>query len=61
MFGFSPWGLARGSHDVVILLFTLVDLLEVASYSDDPMRTEHLEPQVGVVGDNYELHVSWSS
>ena len=35
--------------------------LEVASYSDDPMRAEHLELQVGVVGDNYELGIAWST
>ena len=30
-------------------------LLEVASYSDDSMRTGHLELQVGVVRDGHEL------
>ena len=36
-------------------------LLEVASYSDDFMRTEHLELRVGVFGDDHEHGVAWSA
>jgi hypothetical protein len=32
--------LAHGYRDVVIFLFAEVGLLEVASYSNDPVRTE---------------------
>ena len=59
MFRFSPWGLARGCHDVIIFPFIEVGLLEVASYSDDSMRTGQLELQVGVVRDIHELSVAW--
>ena len=53
--------MARGCHDVIIFLFIEVGLLEVASYSDDSVRTRHLELQVGVVGDDHELGVAWSA
>ena len=61
MFEFSPHGLARDYHDVVIFVFMEVGLLEVTSYSDDYVRTRHLEFQVGVVGDGHELDVGWSA
>jgi hypothetical protein len=53
--------LAHGCHDVIIFLFTEVGLLEVASYSDDPMRIGHLELQAGVVGDGHEFGVAGST
>ena len=59
MFGCNPRGLACGCCDVVIFPFIEVGLLEVASYSDDSMRTRHLEHQVSVVGDGHELGVAW--
>ena len=61
MFRFSPQGLACGCCDVMVFSFTEVGLLEVTSYSDDFVRTEHLELQIGVVGDGHELGVTWSS
>ena len=61
MFGFNLQGLACGYGDVVIFPFIEVGLLEVASYTDDSMRTGHLELYVGVVGDGHELGVAWSA
>ena len=60
MSGSGPRGLAHDSRDVVIFQLTEVGLLEVASYSDDSMRSKHLELQVGIVGDGHELGVAWS-
>ena len=61
VFWSSPRGLAHGCHDVMIFPFIEVGLLEVASYSDDSVRTRHLELWVGVVGDDHELGVAWSA
>ena len=53
--------MACGYHDVVVLLFIEVGLLEVTSYGNDPMRPGHLELEVGVVGDGHEVGVAWSA
>jgi hypothetical protein len=36
-------------------LLTIVGLLKAVLDGDDPLRAEHLELQVGVVGDDHEL------
>ena len=59
MFEISPRGLARSYRDVVVLPFTEVDLLKVATYGDDPVWARHVELQVGVVGDGHELGMAW--
>jgi hypothetical protein len=51
--------LACGYRDVIIFPLIEVGLLEVASYSDDSVRTGHFELQVVVVGDGHELGVAW--
>jgi hypothetical protein len=38
-----------------IVLLAVVGLLEVVLDDDDPLQAEHLELQVGVVGDDHEL------
>jgi hypothetical protein len=53
--------LACNCRDVVVLPFTEVGLLKVASYGDDPVGTGHLEFEVGVVGDGHKLGVVWST
>ena len=59
MFGISPQGLARSYRDVIVLPFTEVGQLKVATYSDDPMWARNLELQVGVVEDGHKLGVAW--
>ena len=39
----------------------LIGALEGGADGDDPTRTWHLQLQVGVVGDDHELHVKWLS
>ena len=39
----------------------LVDALEGGADGDDPAWTWHLQLQIGVVGDDHELRVKWSS
>ena len=39
----------------------LVGVLEGGADGDDPVRTQHLQLQIGVVRDGHELHIAWMS
>ena len=54
---------AASSLEVTIaaLDLALVGLLKGGANGDDPAWTQHLELQVGVVGDNHEFRVAWMS
>ena len=53
--------MACNYRDIIVLPFIEVGLLEVASYGDDPVRTRHVELEVGVDGNGHELVVAWST
>ena len=46
--------------ELAALGLTLIGPLERSVDSDDPTRAQHLELEVGVVGDDHELHVTRS-
>ena len=49
-------------HGVFTALdLALVGALEGGADGDDPTWTQHLQLQIGVVGDGHELHVAWTS
>ena len=52
----------HGCRGVAIALdLALVGTLEGGANGDDPTWTQHLQLQIGVVGDSHELRVAWTS
>ena len=46
---------------IAALNLALVGVLEGGADGDDPTGAQHLQLEVGVVGDGHELRIAWSS